>query len=85
MVDTGVTVYSVIPPNTKTELRRALPVSQSAWGAYTVKPMMDAFFRTPEEAAQTILYCALDPKVANETGKIYRLVIFSLSYSDCNF
>jgi len=36
------------------------------------------FFKTPEEGAQTTIYCSVDEKLANQTGLYYRLEFIAI-------
>ncbi|KAI1902117.1 hypothetical protein AGOR_G00041410 [Albula goreensis] len=66
---TGVTVYAVHPGIVQTELGRHLNTPLKV--AFTiVKP----FTKTAVQGAQTSIYCAVTPELANESG---------LYYSDC--
>jgi len=67
---TGVTVYAVHPGWVRTELERHLPWYHKAIAA----PVKSVFSKSPLQGAQTTLYCALAPELANETG---------LYYADC--
>lgn len=60
---TGVTAYAVHPGVVSTNVWRSLP-----------KPMVKVFSRwmiSPEEGAQTTLYCATQPQLSGETGMYY--------------
>jgi NAD(P)-dependent dehydrogenase (short-subunit alcohol dehydrogenase family) len=60
---TGVTAYAVHPGVVSTNVWRSLP-----------KPMVKVLSRwmiSPEEGAQTTLYCAIQPQLSGETGMYY--------------
>jgi len=60
---TGVTAYAVHPGVVSTNVWRSLP-----------KPMVKVLSRwmiSPEEGAQTTLYCATQPQLSGETGMYY--------------
>lgn len=60
---TGVTTYAVHPGVVSTNVWRSLP-----------KPMVKVLSRwmiSPEEGAQTTLYCAIQPQLSGETGMYY--------------
>lgn len=69
----GVNVYALHPGAVKTEGDRYWR-EQHPWLAKIGNKIQDWFFKTPEEGAQTSIYCAVDEKTLNETG---------LYYSDC--
>uniref|UniRef100_A0A1B6HK17 Uncharacterized protein n=1 Tax=Homalodisca liturata TaxID=320908 RepID=A0A1B6HK17_9HEMI len=66
---TKVTVYSVHPGAVDAELQ---PTSSSIWKIFYY--IASLFLNTPEQGAQTTIYCAVDEKAAKETG---------LYYADC--
>uniref|UniRef100_A0A1B6HUV6 Uncharacterized protein n=1 Tax=Homalodisca liturata TaxID=320908 RepID=A0A1B6HUV6_9HEMI len=68
--DTEVNVYSVHPGAVDTDLPRHLV--SGPWKVFRF--FANWFLKTPEQGAQTTIYCAVDEKAANETG---------LYYSDC--
>ncbi|XP_018578812.1 retinol dehydrogenase 13-like [Anoplophora glabripennis] len=67
---TGVNVYSLHPGVIKTELGRHVRLS-IPWGLHWLLNTMSLFMKTPEQGAQTTIYCAVDEKCANETGLYY--------------
>lgn len=71
---TGVTTYSLHPGAVKTELQRHLSDSFFKGAETIMRGFAALFFKTPEEGAQTSIYCAVDEKLADKTG---------LYYSDC--
>jgi len=60
---TGITTYAVHPGVVATDVWRRVPAP--------VRWVMKKFMITPEEGAQSSLRCAMDPELANETGKYY--------------
>lgn len=63
LYSTGVTAYAVHPGVVSTNVWRSLP-----------KPMVKVLSRwmiSPEEGAQTTLYCATQPQLSGETGMYY--------------
>ncbi|XP_069692126.1 retinol dehydrogenase 12-like [Periplaneta americana] len=71
---TGVNTYSLHPGAVKTELQRHLDDSFFKGAETILKGFATLFFKTPEEGAQTSIYCSVDEKLADKTG---------LFYSDC--
>lgn len=71
--DTGVTVYSLHPGIIHTELGRHFWPKLPLWKRVLFQPLM-VFIKTPWEGAQTSIYCAVDERLAEESG---------LYYSDC--
>ncbi|EFA11339.1 retinol dehydrogenase 13 [Tribolium castaneum] len=66
---TGVNVYSLHPGVIRTELGRHLDYRlRWLWRIFSF------LIKTPDQGAQTTIYCAVDEKCANETG---------LYYADC--
>ncbi|XP_073961664.1 retinol dehydrogenase 12-like isoform X2 [Choristoneura fumiferana] len=70
----GVNSYSLHPGVIKTELGRHLDESLFRGARTMIGIMLAAFLKTPEQGAQTTIYCSVDEKCAGETG---------LYYSDC--
>ncbi len=66
---TGVTTYSLHPGVILTEMPRNLP-----WYMKALVYTFSMFFKDREHGAQTSICCAVDEKLANESG---------LYYSDC--
>ncbi|XP_021928783.1 retinol dehydrogenase 12-like [Zootermopsis nevadensis] len=71
---TGVTTYSLHPGAVKTELQRHLDDSFFKGAQLIMAGLGKLFFKTPEEGAQTSIYCSVDENLADKTG---------LYYSDC--
>lgn len=72
ILDKGVNVYSLHPGVVRTELGRHLNSSFLPGIRYIVKAVLYPFDKTPEQGAQTTIYCAIDENLANETGCYYR-------------
>lgn len=66
----GVTTYSLHPGVIATDLARHLDETYFR-GAYLLASVMRYFFKTPEQGAQTTIYCAVDENLANESGNYY--------------
>jgi retinol dehydrogenase-12 len=60
---TGVTTYSLHPGAIASNVWRRVP--------WPVDAVMKLFMKSNEEGAQTSIYCATSPEVANESGKYY--------------
>lgn len=70
MENTGVNVYMVCPGFTYTGLFRNV---KRSWFHYIIfSPVALLFLRTANQGAQTILHCATEPSLSNESGHIYR-------------
>lgn len=61
--DGGVTTYSLHPGTVASDIWRGVP--------WPIRPMIRAFMLTEEEGAKTTLHCAMDPALANESGRYY--------------
>ncbi|KAJ8945893.1 hypothetical protein NQ318_002735 [Aromia moschata] len=67
----GVNVYSLHPGVIKTELGRHIIINK-IWGLRWLWENISTWFiKTPEQGAQTSIYCAVDEKCENETGLYY--------------
>ncbi|KAF2896590.1 hypothetical protein ILUMI_09592 [Ignelater luminosus] len=67
----AVTVYSLHPGVIATDLGRHLD-EFCFWGAqWCFLKVMGMFIKTPEQGAQTTIYCAVDENAAKETGLYY--------------
>ena len=64
---TRVTTYAVHPGWVRTELDRYMP----AWQKALVVPARAVASKSPVQGAQTTLYCALEPSLADKTGRYY--------------
>ncbi|KAF0757418.1 retinol dehydrogenase 11-like [Aphis craccivora] len=71
---TGVTVYAVNPGVVNTELSRFVDQTVFPGASWFYNSFTKYAVKTPQQGAQTTLYCALDEKCADESG---------LCYSDC--
>jgi NAD(P)-dependent dehydrogenase (short-subunit alcohol dehydrogenase family) len=69
---TGVTTYSLHPGAVKTELQRHVDDTYFRGVSFISRAFASLFFKTPEEGAQTSIYCSVEEKLANETGLYYR-------------
>lgn len=69
----GVNVYSLHPGVITTELGRHLNKTYF-FGVRWLLSFVRIFFKTPEQGAQTTIYCAVDETTGKESG---------LYYSDC--
>jgi NAD(P)-dependent dehydrogenase (short-subunit alcohol dehydrogenase family) len=59
----GVTTYALHPGVIASDIWRKVP--------WPVRPIMHRFMKTPEEGAQTSLYCATAPELSAVTGAYY--------------
>ncbi len=59
----GVTTYALHPGVIASDIWRQVP--------WPIRPLMKLRMKSPEEGAQTTLYCATSPEVARETGGYY--------------
>jgi hypothetical protein len=80
--DTGVTAYSLHPGAVETDLNRHIDVTYFRGANFMIRALGALFYKTPEEGAQTTIYCSVDEKLANQTGLYYRLefVVFYMMY-----
>jgi len=67
LVGTGVNTYAICPGYVKTDAFR----NESGFGACFSKIGLLFGGLSPEQGCETILYCSLSNKVANDTGKMY--------------
>ncbi|XP_034934003.1 retinol dehydrogenase 12-like [Chelonus insularis] len=68
--NTGVNVYMVCPGFTYTGLFRHV---KRSWFHYIIfSPVALLFLRTAYQGAQTVLHCATDASLSNESGLLYR-------------
>jgi len=68
---TSVTTYSLHPGVVDTELTRYIPFIGNKYVYQVVRVLLYPFFKSPEDGAQTTLYCAVEPSIAKDTGKYY--------------
>jgi len=59
----GVTTYSLHPGVIATDVWRRVP--------WPVRPIMNAFLKSPEDGAKTTLYCATAPEIQADSGLYY--------------
>ena len=68
--NSGVNIYMVCPGFTYTGLFRNV---KRSWFHYIIfSPVALLFLRTANQGAQTVLHCAVEPSLSNESGNIYR-------------
>lgn len=66
----NVTTYSLHPGVIKTELGRHISATYG-WLVRFLVTLAGWALKTPEQGAQTTIYCAVDEKCANESGLYY--------------
>lgn len=69
---TGVNVYSLHPGLVRTELGRTVDQVYFPGVRLMTRLLLYPWFKTPEQGAQTTLYCSIDEKAGEETGLYYR-------------
>lgn len=67
----NVNTYAVHPGVVDTELSRHFDSSVLPGAAWLYQHIGGLFIKSPEQGAQTTLYCALDPKCESQTGLYY--------------
>lgn len=72
-VGSGVTTYSLHPGVIRTELGRHLWPTIPLWKRLMYTPLM-LLIKSPNEGAQTTIYCAVDESLQNQSGLYYRSV-----------
>ncbi|ALC42024.1 CG2064 [Drosophila busckii] len=72
--DTGVTVNALHPGVVDTELGRHMSILNNFFGRFVLRSLMWPLLKTAKSGAQTNLYAALDPDLAEVSG---------LYFSDC--
>lgn len=65
-------VYSLHPGVVQTELGRHLNSAFFPGVKYVVRMILYPFTKTPEQGAQTTIYCSIDENLVEETGCYYR-------------
>lgn len=65
------TCYSLHPGVVNTELSRHLDQTIFPGVKWFYQKIGKIFQKTPEQGAQTTLYCAVDETLANESGEYY--------------
>ncbi|ELU01380.1 hypothetical protein CAPTEDRAFT_181056 [Capitella teleta] len=67
-----VSTYLVYPGLSKTNLGRHLSINNSMISGNIVKPFLSVTMKNAEQGMQTILMCALNPDLAEESGFYYK-------------
>ncbi|KAG7206336.1 hypothetical protein KM043_003707 [Ampulex compressa] len=68
--NSGISVYMVCPGFTYTGLFRYV---KRSWFHYIIfSPIALLFLRTANQGAQTVLHCATEPSLSDESGRMYR-------------
>ncbi|KAM0726100.1 Retinol dehydrogenase 11 [Formica fusca] len=67
----GINVYSLHPGVIRTELSRHYSKTIIPGARFFYRNIMRPFIKNPVQGAQTTIHCAIDEKVANETGLYY--------------
>lgn len=68
----GVNVYSLHPGIVTTELTKYFDSAFFYGANFGFQWILRPLWKNPEQGAQTIIHCAVDEKVANETGLYYK-------------
>lgn len=68
---TGVMVYAVNPGVVHTELGRFVDQTVFPGASWLYNSFTKLIVKTPEQGAQTTLYCALDRNCADQSGLYY--------------
>lgn len=63
LAGSGVTTYALHPGVVASDIWRRVP--------WPIRPLMKLRMRSPEQGAQTSVYCATSPEVAADTGRYY--------------
>lgn len=71
LAGSGVTVNSVHPGIVWTELARYSTVLNSTWKRMLVRPLILLILKTPQQGAQTSIYCAIADELEGVTGKYF--------------
>merc|ERR1711894_417028 len=71
MKGTGVTTYSLHPGGIYTDIYRHVPVVGNEYIDSLLKRLFPVFSKTPNEGAQTQIFCSVDPSLETVTGKYY--------------
>lgn len=80
IVGTKVNVYVANPSICKTNLSRNFSAYQSAVVKGLMAPIWWLFLHNPEDGANIVVNCALEPSLAFETGRMYGYVIHAFIY-----
>ncbi|KAF2889646.1 hypothetical protein ILUMI_16527, partial [Ignelater luminosus] len=67
----GVTTYSLHPGVIATDLARHFDKTFCRGIGWMYNNVFNLFIKTPEQGAQTTIYCSVDEKAGNETGLYY--------------
>ncbi|XP_029173164.1 retinol dehydrogenase 11-like [Nylanderia fulva] len=67
----GINIYSLHPGVIRTELSRHYSRTIIPGARFFYRKIMRPFIKNPVQGAQTTIHCAVDEKVANETGLYY--------------
>ncbi|XP_032685549.1 retinol dehydrogenase 13-like [Odontomachus brunneus] len=65
---TGVNVYAIHPGIVDTDIIRHMRVLNNIFTRIFLKPFVWPFIKAPVQAAQTVLYAALDPSITDASG-----------------
>ncbi|KAL6261453.1 hypothetical protein P5V15_006545 [Pogonomyrmex californicus] len=68
----GINVYSLHPGVVMTELGRHFNATMFPGANIIYRIFFRPFLKSPEQGAQTIIYCSVDKLAANETGLYYK-------------
>ncbi|CAL1265551.1 unnamed protein product [Larinioides sclopetarius] len=68
---TGVTTYCLHPGNVETDLYVYLNRKFNRITGFLFNLINKLFFKSPKEGAHTTIYCAVDEKISNESGRYY--------------
>lgn len=68
----GVNVYSLHPGIVTTELTKYFDSAFFYGANFGFRWILRPLWKNSEQGAQTIIHCAVDEKVANETGLYYK-------------
>lgn len=71
-LDTGVTTYAVHPGLVNTDLQRHMDDAYFVGLSMMTRFVATLLFKSPEEGAQTSIYCSVDENQQNKTGLYYR-------------
>lgn len=79
-IGTGVNTYSLHPGIVKTELGRTIDQVYFPGLRFLANIVFYPIMKTPEQGAQTTLYCSIDEKAGKETGLYYRFNFKIIKY-----
>lgn len=69
-------VYSLHPGIVHTELGRTMGQVFFPGIMYLARVFLYPWYKTPEQGAQTTLYCSIDEKAGEQTGLHYRYSVY---------